>query len=290
MPKNCTFFVPLPRTPDTNMLNYPVFLKSPIPPIPPIDLSMNRSCFEIQSGILPCHSKVAPTTPTSMEMSAMEMSAMEMSAMEMSAMEMSAMEMSRPMEMSSMQKFYPPQNYKQFTCSDCRKGLSCAYALNRHKKTVCGKTRNPDGKWKCETCNRSYDSKGSLSRHLRNECNVPSKFGCIFCHRRFTQYSSLRRHEKKFHTEECKKIQEADAAQYELGNHLRRHNLEPKNSAFPNCTYYRKRRRSESTSDQNNDNPRVSDDTSARSDTAIFSLPQTNIQPDRKKRRITINS
>ncbi|XP_011882306.1 PREDICTED: zinc finger protein 2-like [Vollenhovia emeryi] len=93
------------------------------------------------------------------------------------------------------------QTRKMYMCPDCGKGLSHRYTLDRHRKTVCGKVRNINGKWKCNFCGRRYESQGSLSRHYRFECRVDPQFRCIFCESKFTQQCSLSRHLKKKHTE-----------------------------------------------------------------------------------------
>lgn len=90
------------------------------------------------------------------------------------------------------------QSRKMYVCPDCGKGLSHRYTLGRHRKTVCGKIRNTNGRWKC-ICGRRYESQGSLSRHIKFECHVDPQFQCIFCDSKFTQQCSLSRHLKKKH-------------------------------------------------------------------------------------------
>ncbi|XP_024889515.1 transcription factor Ovo-like 2 [Temnothorax curvispinosus] len=101
--------------------------------------------------------------------------------------------------MSITQNSWSPPTRKGYMCPGCGKGLSHKYTLDRHLKTVCGKVRNTNGKWKCKDCNRTYESQGSLSRHYRYECHVNPQFRCVFCKRLFTQKCSLSRHLKKKH-------------------------------------------------------------------------------------------
>ncbi|KAL6264010.1 hypothetical protein P5V15_004091 [Pogonomyrmex californicus] len=100
-----------------------------------------------------------------------------------------------------MQNSYLQQPYKKYSCPDCGKGLSHTFTLDRHRRTVCGKVRNTNGKWKCNFCTRRYESVGSLSRHSKYECRVEPQFHCVFCDSKFTQRCSLTRHLKKKHRE-----------------------------------------------------------------------------------------
>ncbi|XP_053974161.1 zinc finger protein 787-like [Hylaeus anthracinus] len=94
-----------------------------------------------------------------------------------------------------------PETDKPYMCSSCGKGYTHIFTLNRHRRTVCGKIRNTNGKWKCPRCTRSYVTEGNLVRHVRFECGVRRKFCCIFCNRKFTQRCSLIRHLRNFHNE-----------------------------------------------------------------------------------------
>lgn len=103
-----------------------------------------------------------------------------------------------PVAPVTQNSIWRPQTRKKYVCPDCGKGLSHRYTLGRHRKTVCGKIRNTNGKWKCR-CGRRYESPGSLSRHIKFECHGNPQFQCIFCNSKFTQQCSLSRHLKKKH-------------------------------------------------------------------------------------------
>ncbi|XP_033304273.1 oocyte zinc finger protein XlCOF6-like isoform X2 [Bombus vosnesenskii] len=92
-----------------------------------------------------------------------------------------------------------PETDKPYICSNCGKGYTHIFTLNRHRRTVCGKRRNNGGKWKCTRCKRSYATKGNLDRHIQYACGVKRKFCCFVCHSMFTQRCSLIRHLKTFH-------------------------------------------------------------------------------------------
>ena len=94
-----------------------------------------------------------------------------------------------------------PETDKPFMCSNCGKGYTHVFTLNRHRRTVCGKNRNTTGKWKCARCKRSYATKGNLDRHIQYACGVKRKFRCFVCQRMFTQRCSLIRHLKNFHND-----------------------------------------------------------------------------------------
>ncbi|XP_076621377.1 uncharacterized protein LOC143341885 isoform X2 [Colletes latitarsis] len=59
-----------------------------------------------------------------------------------------------------------PETDKPYMCSSCGKGYTHIFTLNRHRRTVCGKIRNTNGKWKCPRCTRSYVTEGNLVRHV----------------------------------------------------------------------------------------------------------------------------
>ncbi|KAI4474888.1 hypothetical protein M0804_014614 [Polistes exclamans] len=90
---------------------------------------------------------------------------------------------------------------KPYMCSKCYKGFTHIYSMKRHQRTVCGKIRNTNGKYKCE-CGKSYATLGNLVRHVNNECGVERRFCCYFCHGKFTQNCSRIRHLRKFHKEQ----------------------------------------------------------------------------------------
>lgn len=108
---------------------------------------------------------------------------------------------SSPMDLTVAMKNLNIESKK--ICPKCSKILCNGYSLERHRKNVCGRTRNPNGKFQCERCNkRKYKTIGSLTRHQRYECGVPASFECPFCPKAFPQKSTLQRHIKKY----CKNV------------------------------------------------------------------------------------
>lgn len=91
---------------------------------------------------------------------------------------------------------------KRIQCPQCFKELSGKYALERHLDNTCGKIKNPNGPYKCNTCARRYKRKSSLKRHQKSECKKKRQFMCLFCRKFFRQKSCVKRHIEKA----CKKV------------------------------------------------------------------------------------
>ncbi|XP_033209041.1 zinc finger and SCAN domain-containing protein 16-like [Belonocnema kinseyi] len=53
---------------------------------------------------------------------------------------------------------------------------------------------DPEKKYKCEKCARTYKHRGSLFGHRKFECGVIPQFKCKFCDKRFKQKISVNRH------------------------------------------------------------------------------------------------
>lgn len=102
---------------------------------------------------------------------------------------------------------WKPKTDKPYMCPVCSKGFSHVFTLLRHRNTVCGKIRNTTGEWKCRHCNRTYETKGNLTRHCKFECGVSRQFYCIFCNRKFTQRCSVKRHIENFHKKDVSEVE-----------------------------------------------------------------------------------
>lgn len=165
----------------------------------------------------------------------------------------------------------PQNNNNKQVCLDCGASFSGLYSLKRHKKTVCGKNRNPNGEYKCELCGKTYDSKGSLSRHLKSQCKfqkIKIIYVCIFCkeYKFFTQLCSLKRHIKTYHKEQYINKQLLD-------------NCRIISTDLP----LKIRSPIDLSQHQSGNDSHMGDNRFSRSDTAIFSLPPTNSGKSGKK-------
>ncbi|XP_014482687.1 PREDICTED: zinc finger protein 787-like [Dinoponera quadriceps] len=182
-----------------NSCKFRVFLKPPppppSPPPPPPSVPLPPVAIDLSSSPGPVHFETTAVPPCTFAVP-------------------------RPISMSSHSSSnWKPHTDKPYRCSKCGKGLSHMFTLNRHRRTVCGKVRNSNGKWKCEHCTRTYKTEGNLARHIRYECDVPRQFHCIFCNRAFTQRCSLSRHLKKFHNQSADGVMmQRDQAFEQSGN------------------------------------------------------------------------
>ncbi|KAL2738493.1 zinc finger protein 425-like [Vespula maculifrons] len=51
----------------------------------------------------------------------------------------------------------------------------------------------------CHQCHRSYKNKGSLKRHLEDECGKEPKYICTICDKGFHQKANFKRHKSTIH-------------------------------------------------------------------------------------------
>ncbi|CAD6201813.1 GSCOCG00002788001-RA-CDS [Cotesia congregata] len=51
----------------------------------------------------------------------------------------------------------------------------------------------------CHKCGRSYLNKGSLRRHLHDECGKPPQYICNICKKGFKQKTNFHRHNATVH-------------------------------------------------------------------------------------------
>ncbi|XP_076682773.1 longitudinals lacking protein, isoforms J/P/Q/S/Z [Andrena cerasifolii] len=59
-----------------------------------------------------------------------------------------------------------------------------------------------DDFWKpypCCKCTRSYTTKSTLNRHLREECGKMPQYFCRYCQKAFKQRSNFQRHVRRVH-------------------------------------------------------------------------------------------
>lgn len=53
--------------------------------------------------------------------------------------------------------------------------------------------------YRCSSCGKRYSSKGSLTRHAKQECGRLRMFQCLLCQLKFTRKFSLERHMRQQH-------------------------------------------------------------------------------------------
>ncbi|XP_033231841.1 zinc finger protein 723-like [Belonocnema kinseyi] len=59
--------------------------------------------------------------------------------------------------------------------------------------------QEPQKKYRCEKCARSYRQKNMLNRHKKFECGVTAQFTCKFCDKQFKRKSNVNRHIRQVH-------------------------------------------------------------------------------------------
>ncbi|XP_033231809.1 zinc finger protein 646-like [Belonocnema kinseyi] len=57
----------------------------------------------------------------------------------------------------------------------------------------------PEMKYACEKCARSYKHKYSLTHHQKYECDIMPRFKCKICGQKFKRIYSLSRHQSRIH-------------------------------------------------------------------------------------------
>ncbi|XP_048264659.1 zinc finger protein 525-like isoform X1 [Bombus affinis] len=106
-----------------------------------------------------------------------------------------------------------PETDKPYICSNCGKGYTHIFTLNRHRRTVCGgglsgqqldDSLTPDQSGKpvfvCPKCGKGYTWKASLQRHLSTGCGLPPMFCCKLCDYRTSRKDILFRHMRHVHS------------------------------------------------------------------------------------------
>ncbi|XP_017077418.1 longitudinals lacking protein, isoforms H/M/V isoform X12 [Drosophila eugracilis] len=72
-----------------------------------------------------------------------------------------------------------------------------AFASSSTASTTKSKSKSTDAAsapYVCQTCGRRYQVLGTLTRHMRKECNQPKKYACRMCGRRFHYNFKLQDH------------------------------------------------------------------------------------------------
>lgn len=66
---------------------------------------------------------------------------------------------------------------------------------------VCGKmiTVDPNSRYKCERCNKTYSRKYDLQRHLREAYGVDPLYKCDFCEHQTKRKENLTKHILNIH-------------------------------------------------------------------------------------------
>ncbi|KAK0158735.1 hypothetical protein PV328_009707 [Microctonus aethiopoides] len=117
------------------------------------------------------------------------------------------------------------QLWRPFPCHTCGKSYTRKDTLRRHLRYECGKNPQPylsichsrgrsrgscypvslsrvivhQNPYPCHKCGRSYRNKGSLKRHLHDECGKPPQYICSICEKGFKQKANFQRHNATIH-------------------------------------------------------------------------------------------
>ena len=110
-------------------------------------------------------------------------------------------------------------------CKFCEKRFPCESERSRHVDRVHAEERTDDDLCECQTCGKRVYSKSQLETHMRSHTNA---FPCNECPRAYKNKESLRKHQKRKHTDNAKLFpcHECDykfSIKSELNRHLKVH-------------------------------------------------------------------
>ena len=91
---------------------------------------------------------------------------------------------------------------KRHECEFCGKSLGSNKALVRHRRTHTGERPFLLKRHECEFCGKSLGSNKDLVRHRRTHTGE-RPFKCGICAMLFTVKSSLQRHMRRRHRDDC---------------------------------------------------------------------------------------
>lgn len=89
---------------------------------------------------------------------------------------------------------------RRFRCYICDYSCKRSKDLKTHVMHRHLKPKNPLGLHRCNKCNRTYQHKKHLVRHMNFECGVEPRFQCPCCPLKFKRNAHLARHMKGQHT------------------------------------------------------------------------------------------
>ncbi|KOX74700.1 Zinc finger protein Xfin [Melipona quadrifasciata] len=104
-----------------------------------------------------------------------------------------------------------PETDKPFMCSNCGKGYTHVFTLNRHRRTVCVKgllfcDRLPRAIWRrcrddllCLKCAKKYSDWRSLRKHMNFFCQMEPLYPCPYCSYRARIPTLLKYHVRREH-------------------------------------------------------------------------------------------
>ena len=111
------------------------------------------------------------------------------------------------------------------TCAFCLVKCSDKYEREKHEESV----HKNNGKYKCETCEKTYSNKNALSYHVSNkheESNKEEKPCCKLCPSEFTTEANLQKHVETVHTDTSQFDCEECGVKFNQEKSLNRHKKE----------------------------------------------------------------
>ena len=114
---------------------------------------------------------------------------------------------------------------KKFACTECE--YSCDHKGDYQKHLV---SHTKVKAHKCDTCDKSFTLKSSLTNHIKTVHTKESKHECQICKKVFTEAGSLRRHVKSVHDKirsyVCTECDKTFTQSGHLKTHMRTHTKE----------------------------------------------------------------
>ena len=120
-----------------------------------------------------------------------------------------------------MKRVHNESKSLEIRCSRCPSIFAAESQLKQHTKRACRETQEP---MKCEKCNKTYTNRITLVMHNKR-MHLGTTYPCTLCERKFNEKGNLRRHMVQIHTDlkayQCPKCQKMFGDSGNMKRHIR---------------------------------------------------------------------